>query len=132
MRFRQGGSAAMQEDRMNSPGPDGFSQCATSVIELIDWFLRGVAPDNEVLEWHRDSGRSDRELHEGRPTRQLRIRFALRDRQPDGRLANAYVATLTSIAEELQGIKHSGMGSDMAPIARLLPSVEASVGFVIL
>lgn len=117
---------------MNSPGPDGFSQCATSVIELIDWFLRGVAPDNEVLEWHRDSGRSDRELHEGRPTRQLRIRFALRDRQPDGRLANAYVATLTSIAEELQGIKHSGMGSDMAPIARLLPSVEASVGFVIL
>jgi len=119
-------------DRVKNPGPDGISQCATSVIELIDWFLRDVAPDDQVLDWHRDSGRSARELHKGRPTRQLRVRFALRDRHPDGRLANAYVSTLTSIAEELQGIKHAGAGTDMIPVARLLPSVEAVVGFIVL
>lgn len=80
-------------DRVKSPGPDGLSQCATSAIELIDWFLRAAAPEDEVLKWHGSGGCAEKELHEGRPTRGLRIRFALRDRQPDGPLADAYVSS---------------------------------------
>jgi Predicted pPIWI-associating nuclease len=118
-------------DRVKSPGPDGLSQAATSAIELIDWFLRSAAPDHDVLEWHRSEGRADKELHGGRPTRGLRIRFMLRDRQPDGPLAEAYVSTLLVIAKELQTIKHSEVRSDMGALERLLPSVEAVFAFIL-
>jgi len=118
-------------DRVHNPGPDGVSQCATSIVELIDWFLRTAAADDEVLGWHRSEGRSDKELHKGRPTRDLRARFLLRDRQPDGPLASAYVRTLVTIGKELQGMKHADAASDMASLARLLPTVEAVFTFVL-
>jgi hypothetical protein len=118
-------------DRVRSPGPDGLSQAATSTIEFIDWFLRSTAPDAEVLEWHGREGRASNELHQGRPTRGLRVRFALRDREPDGRVAEAFVGTLLVIAKELQSMKHAEMGSDMSTLERLLPSVEAVVAFMV-
>jgi len=118
-------------DRVGSPGPDGVSQCATSVVELIDWFLRTAAPEDEVLRWHGKEGRPEEELHDGRPTRALRAKFLLRDRQPDGPLASAYVQALVTIGAELQGMKHADAGSDTAPLARLLPTVEAVFTFVL-
>lgn len=118
-------------DRIQRPGPDAVSQAANSLIELIDWFLRSSASDDVVLAWHIDSSRPETELHEGRPTRALRISYIMRNRSSDTGVVIAYSRTLLMILEELQGLKHSVSDQNLTAIRRLIPGVEAVLTFIL-
>lgn len=107
------------------------SQAANSLVELIDWTLRLAAPESAVLTWHSDEGRPVDEPHEGRPTRSLRIRFVVRAR-PDAMAAEMYVSSLRELMKLLQGHKHGKDEQGLVPLARLMPTVEAFLSFLLL
>lgn len=117
-------------ERIRRPGPDAASQAAHSLMELIDWALRLGAPDEEVLPWHAQEGRSADELHEGKPTRSLRAKYILRDRSVDAKVARMYLRSLGDLTEIIQSQKH-GLGSDdVETVAPLLPTVEGLLVFL--
>lgn len=118
-------------ERVGRHGPDAASQAANSLVELIDWTLRSAAPDTEVLSWHLEGGRPTAELHEGRPTRPLRVRFIARNR-PDAVAAEMYAKGISGLVELLQGHKHGAGEQQLAAVARLLPTVEAHLCFLLL
>jgi hypothetical protein len=119
-------------DRTSRPGPSAASQAAGTLVELIDWSLRLAAPDQAVLEWHASENRSAAELHEGGPTRGLRVRFLLRYRGADGVAADTYTKHLAEILKLLQGGKHRLEDEDLTIIRCTIPSVEGLLSFVLL
>lgn len=118
-------------ERVRRHGPDAVSQAANSLVELLDWTLRRAAPEAAVLAWHSGEGRSEEELPGGRPTRALRIRFVVRAR-PDAAAAEMYVKGICELMGLLQGHKHGGGEQQLAALARLVPTVEAYLSFLLL
>jgi len=118
-------------ERVSRAGPDAASQAANSLVELITWTLRRAATDQEVLAWHAETGRSADELHAGKPTRALRIRFIVRGR-PDAAAAEMYVRAMTDLLTLLQGHKHGSSDQQLVAVGRLLPTVEAHLSFLLL
>jgi hypothetical protein len=119
-------------DRASRPGPSAASQVANTLVELIDWSLRLAAPDEEVLAWHTSTHRSPAELNRDLPTRRLKVRYLMRDRDPDGRAADAYGRHLSVLLEGLQGGKHHLEDEDVAIVKHMIPAVEGFLGFVLL
>lgn len=117
-------------ERVTEGGSDATSQAAHSVVELIDRLCHNQARDDEVLRWHRTEGRSTNELHDGRPTRVLRLRFVMRNREGDLDAAEAIFKALNGIIAYLQKQKHGDDGAGIRTIARLLPGVQAMLYFV--
>jgi hypothetical protein len=62
-------------ERIRGGGADAAGQAANSLMEAVDWTLRLLAPDDDVLAWHASENRPDSELHMGKPTRPLRLRY---------------------------------------------------------
>lgn len=118
-------------ERVGNHGPDAASQAANSLVELLDWTLRLAAPDAAVLAWHGSESRPPDELNNGRPTRALRIRFVVRLR-PDAMAAEMYVTGLRELMRLLQGHKHGLGEQQLAALARLVPTVEAFLSFLLL
>lgn len=118
-------------ERVGRQGPDATSQAANSLVELIDWTLRLAAPDAAVLSWHAAESRPGDELNQGRPTRALRIRFVVRAR-PDALAAEMYVSSLRELMKLLQAHKHAAGEQQLAAVARLVPTVEAFLSFLLL
>lgn len=119
-------------DRASRPGPSAASQAANTLVELIDWSLRLAAPDEAVLDWHVAEHRSPTELHEGRPTRGLKVRFLLRYHGADGVAADTYAKHVAEILKLLQGGKHHLVDEDLTIIRHTIPSVEGLLSFVLL
>lgn len=118
-------------ERVSHHGPDAASQAANSMVELIDWTLRWAAPNDRVTAWHTEGSRPPDELIDGRPTRALKVRFIVRDR-PDAAAAEMYVKGITELLKLLQGHKHGSGDHELAAVGRLLPTVEASLAFLLL
>jgi len=87
--------------------------------------------DQEVMAWHAENDRPANELHDGKPTRALRIRFIVRGR-PDAAAAEMYVRGMSDLLKLLQGHKHGSSDQQLAAVGRLLPAVEAQLSFLLL
>ena len=118
-------------ERVVRPGPDAASQAAHSLVELIDQSLRKAAPDQAVLEWHRAGSRSASELHNGRPTRGVRLRYLVRGREADVEGAEIFIDCLLALTRLLQKKKHADGDNERLAVARLIPGIESILYFVL-
>ena len=81
-------------DALQGVSPDRERHFLSSLRELYDHLMRGIAPNQEILEWIESDNKDDKTLlHKGRPTRTARIRYVLRNLN-DGPLTN-FTATDT-------------------------------------
>ena len=117
-------------ERIVRGGPHSASQAAHSVVEFVDWTLRREAPDEPVLRWHRDESRPAGELSRGRPTRQLRMRYILRNRDPDSDAAKVFVRHANDVLRLLQGVKHTPSNQDRRVVTASILSLEAVLVFL--
>ena len=115
-------------ERVVRGGPHSASQAAHSTVEFVDWVFRAAAPDAAVLKWHSENKRPAGEIREGRPTRPARMRYTLRDRDPDGEAAKTYVRLTTDLLNLLQSIKHTADG-DRRTVAASIMALESSLVF---
>jgi hypothetical protein len=119
-------------ERVGRPGPDAASQAAHSLVEFIDWTLRRAAPEEDVLTWHRQTGRPSDELNRsGLATRALKIRYIMRDRADEADSAEMQVRSVTEIMNYLQKKKHSQGDKELRAVARLIPGIEAAFTFIL-
>jgi hypothetical protein len=120
-------------NRLIVVGPDGPSQAAHSIQELIDWTLRLAAPRDEVLAWHRANGGSPNDLNkDGLPTRDLMVRYILGPRAHD-KAGKLFMSSLTKIVGALQQAKHGFEGpTGPAMIRSVLLNTESFLGFLLI
>jgi Predicted pPIWI-associating nuclease len=118
-------------ERVSRRGPDAASQAAHSLMETIDWTLRLAAPTSTVLAWHAAEGRPDKELHNGKPTRPLRVEFLLRGRPGEAGAARLHLRALSNLVSVIESHKHSADEADIEAVARLIPTVEGLLIFVL-
>jgi hypothetical protein len=119
-------------ERVSTAGPDAASQAAHSLMELLDWTLRIAAPDEDVLTWHRAEGRPADELHNDKPTRVLRAKYLLRQRPDEAKAARLYLRAINDLVAVIQSLKHQAGNKDVDAVARLIPTVEGLLIFVLL
>lgn len=117
-------------ERVSRPGPDAASQAAHSLMELIDWTLRLAAPDDVVVRWAHEEGREG-ELRDARPTRPLRLKYLLRNRPGEAKIARLYQRALADLVEAVQGLKHASGAKDREAVMSLLPTVEGLLYFAL-
>jgi hypothetical protein len=117
-------------ERVSRPGPDAAAQAANSLMELVDWTLRLAAPDEDVLAWVRQEGKDD-ELHEGKPTRVVRLKYLVRKRPGEANIARLYQRALSDLATEVQSVKHSVGGKELDAVMSLVPTVEGLLFFAL-
>jgi len=93
-----------------SNGPDAASQAANSGVEVLDWTLRTLAPEAELLAWREGAGAHKDDLDErtGRPTRPLRVRYIVREQGLDAGGVAMVVGAVSATLKELQKVKHGG------------------------
>lgn len=118
-------------ERLDKPGPAAVSQAADSIVELVDRTLRALAPKDEVLRWHTSESRSQDELHNGGPTRRLRVIYIFRSSGHPDRAARAadHLIGLCSLA---QGEKHAGYGTaGLASLRLTLAGVEGALSLLL-
>jgi len=118
-------------ERVSRRGPDAASQAAHSLMETIDWTLRLAAPAPAVLAWHAAEGRPAKELNNGDPTRSLRIEWLLRERPGEAKAARLHLRALDDLVRIIQSYKHSEGEADIDAVARLIPTVEGLLIFVL-
>ncbi len=118
-------------ERVSRRGPDAASQAAHSLMEAIDWTLRLAAPAPAVLAWHAAEGRPTKELNEGEPTRPLRIAWLLRERPREAKAARLHLRAIDDLVGVIQSYKHSDNEADVEAVARLIPTVEGLLIFVL-
>jgi Predicted pPIWI-associating nuclease len=120
-------------EQVTGNGVDATSQACHSVQELLDWTLRLAAPDELVLDWHRETGRDSNELNKERPTRSLKAKYLLRNRPQDAKAGRFYIRTLDELSGVLQSGKHSlDVAHRPHVLGHVLQSVEALLGFLLL
>jgi hypothetical protein len=114
-------------------GPDGPSQAAHSIQELIDWTLRLAAPTERVMAWRAASGGgSPEDLDKsGNPTRGCKVRYIVGERDQD-KAAKLFTSSLNKIVEALQDAKHGFTGPTGPFVIRsVLLNVESFLGFLL-
>jgi hypothetical protein len=96
---------------LGTRGPDRVSQAANSGVELIDWTLRRLAPDVDVLAWREGSGMYSGEVGgNGIPHRSLKVRYIVRNSKVSSAGVDKIISSLMGSMKELQGFKHAGEG----------------------
>jgi hypothetical protein len=89
-----------------------LTSCAAEVIERV---LRALAPNDEVLEWHRRVARPKSDLDDnGRPTYAARARYVLEGRREQRLVVvqvDAVVGQIAPLRSLFQAGKHASAGS---------------------
>jgi hypothetical protein len=100
-------------------------------VEALEWTLRALAPDEDVLAWYASPGRPVVELDSrDRPTYATRVRWILREPEHKGhrRLITVQVEALVTQSTELrsrfQASKHAGQG-DVEVLRAYVVALEA-------
>ncbi|WP_405095208.1 hypothetical protein [Micromonospora sp. NBC_01412] len=90
-------------------GPDWISQGANSGMELLDWTLRRLAPDEEVVAWQQGTGMYVTEMNPetGKPHRSLRCRYIAHSRGLPARALDDLIGGVSKATRILQKIKHA-------------------------
>ena len=119
-------------ERVVRGGPHSSSQAAHSAVELVERRLWSGAPDTDTLAWHTEQHRPADEIANGRPTRPLRMRYILRERDPDGAIASAYVRHAQEVIEHLQRSSTRKPELHLASSRALVMSIENVLIFLFL
>jgi hypothetical protein len=118
-------------ERIASGGSDAASQASNSLTELVDWTLRLLAPDADVLAWHAAEHRPAKELHEGRPTRTLRLRYAVRNQPEKNSTLDLYLRSVQGLGETIQGVKHSLARQSHRALTPMAMTIEGLLHFLL-
>jgi hypothetical protein len=110
---------------VGTQGPDWMSQCANSAVELIDWTLRRLAPEDTVREWQVSVGLYEDEYGgNGKPSRSLRIRYiGAANGLPATSVHLSIRATLETM-KELQRLKHADQTSLVRAVTDSLVALD--------
>jgi hypothetical protein len=114
-------------ERVARGGPHSASQAAHSTVEFVDWVFRAAAPGAAVIKWHSKNQRPAGEIQEGKPTRTARMRYLLRERDPDGQAATTYVRLTNDLINLLQGIKHTADDEERRTVAASIMALESAL-----
>jgi hypothetical protein len=118
-------------ERINEGGTDAGSQAANSLMESVDWTLRTLAPEDEVLAWHDAQGRPSDEIVSGRPTRKLRFRYIVRDQPHKEPATDLYRRAVGDLVRAIQRPKHHLQATNPRALAPIALSVEGFLLFLI-
>jgi Predicted pPIWI-associating nuclease len=118
-------------ERIHGGGADAAGQAANSLIEVIDWTLRTVAPDGAVLTWHAAEQRPEGELHNGKPTRPLRVRYAVRSHPEKAGAIELYARTTSSLVSVIQDPKHAIETRAVEALAPVALTVEGLLYYLV-
>lgn len=119
-------------ERIRGGGADAAGQAANSLMEAVDWTLRLLAPDDDVLAWHASENRPDSELHMGKPTRPLRLRYAVRDRPEKLPALTLYVRTIQELVSVIQAPKHSVETRAVEALTPIAMTVEGLLYYLVI
>ena len=119
-------------ERIIRGGADSTSQAANSLMELIDWTLRELAPNDAVLAWHSTEGRPAKELHEGKPTRPLRVRYAVRQYPEKNSSLNLYLKAVAELTDTIQGAKHGLDRNSRKALVPVAMVIEGLLHFLVI
>lgn len=97
----------------------------------MDWTLRLLAPDADVLAWHAAERRPAKELHGGRPTRTLRLRYAVRDQPEKNSTLDLYLRSVQGLGETIQGVKHGLGRQSHRALTRVALTIEGLLYFLL-
>jgi hypothetical protein len=106
-------AGAWEEVSRSGPGAlVKLTSCATEVVERV---LRALAPNDEVLDWHRRAARPKSDLDDkGRPTYATRARYVLEGKREQRLVVvqvDAVVGQVAPLRSLFQGGKHASAGS---------------------
>jgi hypothetical protein len=118
-------------ERIHGGGSDAAGQAATSLMEVIDWTLRMLAPDKDVLAWHAAENRPDVELHNGDPTRPLRLCYAVRSNPDKLRALKLYLKTFQELVSVIQSPKHAIETRAVEALAPVAITVEGLLYYLV-
>ena len=118
-------------ERIIEGGVDAAAQSAESLAEVLDWTLRSLAPNEPVLEWHQAEGRSTNELHNGKPTRNLRLRYIVRNHPEKQSSLDLYLKSANELIKAIQKPKHELLISDVRRLTPIAMTVESLLFFVV-
>jgi Predicted pPIWI-associating nuclease len=118
-------------ERIYNGGADAGSQAANSLMELIDWTLRLLAPEADVLAWYSSEHRPDTELHEGTPTRALRLRYVVRNHPEKNSALNLYLKAVQELVGVIQSPKHALTASSEKTLAPVALTLEGLLHFLL-
>ena len=118
-------------DDVSRRGPAAVSKISNCIVEAVDRSLRAAAPDDEVRIWFSEANlpASCWDAGRRRPTRNLRIRYVLRESHRDNiRLAETHCELVAELARSLvdatQSTKHTGDAA-IGRVRSLLVTAEA-------
>jgi hypothetical protein len=118
-------------ERIAAGGVGAASQAAHSLMEVVDWTLRLLAPDAAVLAWHSTEHLPESDLHNGRPIRTLRLRFAVRNSPEKNFAIKLYLRSLQELVGAIQEPKHSLWIANEAVLASIAMAVESLLLFLL-
>ena len=113
-------------ERISRGGPDAVAQAATSLQEALDWTLRLLAPEGDVLAWHASERRLPSDLRNGHPTRPLRVRYIVRGHPEKQSSVGLYLKVLPELLQAIERHKHGLIQPPrryMEPLAKMLESI---------
>ena len=113
-------------------GPAGAEKAAHCITEALDRTLRAAAPDEQVRQWHADSGRPKKEWCgkdplKDHPPHNMRVTFLAQRLGDAHEIAAVEYESLTrlrtAVRDKLQAVKHASNG-DLALVRSLLLATE--------
>jgi hypothetical protein len=120
-------------ERIDNGGTDAGRQAAHSLMEAVDWTLRLLAPEDQVLAWYagQDPKPEDALDAKQRPTRTLKFRYIVRDRPDKGFAIDLYRRSIGGLVGALQDPKHGSDTTDPRTLAAVAMTVEGFLLFVV-
>lgn len=102
-------------EEVGRAGPGAVVKLTSCAAEVVERVLRALAPNDEVLEWHRRAARPKSDLDEnGRPTYAARVRYVLEGKREQRLVVaqvDAVVGQVAPLRSLFQGGKHASAGS---------------------
>jgi predicted pPIWI-associating nuclease len=119
-------------ERINKGGTDAGRQAAHSLMEAVDWTLRTLAPEEDVMVWRRANDPKEGDLDKnGRPTRVMKLRYIVRDKPEKLPAMNLYRRAIGDLVEAIQSPKHGLRTTDPKALAPVALSVESFLLFLV-
>lgn len=114
--------------RIEEGGPDAISQAAHSLQETLDWLLRILAPDDQVIPWSKAEYRIG--LDKGRPTRDARVRYICKQQDVDAAIAEDMAHSLVAMTSFFQQAKHGEERINPGQFSFVFDMLVAWIGYV--
>jgi hypothetical protein len=118
--------------RIENGGTDAGRQAAHSLMEVVDWTLRTLAPEDDVLAWRGSHGPKPGDLdNAGHPTRELKIRYVASSKVEVAFATDLYRKAINALVKTIQDPKHGMKTTDPKTLRPVALSVEGFLLFLV-